>query len=93
MSKNAQVYIDQLISALIKNGYDIKQDLKVEKIAEALQIANEKMQYAQSALSNSLGHIENVRDFISSPENILGSLPTKHGEIAEKIERSRNKKW
>lgn len=86
MSKNAQVYIDQLISALIKNGYDIKQDLKVEKIAEALQIANEKMQYAQSALSNSLGHIENVRDFISSPENILGSLPTKHGEIAEKIE-------
>lgn len=86
MKKNAQVYIDQLIAALVKNGYDVKQNLKVEKIAEVLQIANEKIQYAQFALSKSLEHIENVRDFISSPEKILGSPQTKHGEIAERIE-------
>lgn len=30
--------------------------------------------------------IQKVRDFIASPNNILGSMDTKHGEIAEQVE-------
>ena len=30
--------------------------------------------------------MQKVRDFIASPGNILGSMNTKHGEIAEQVE-------
>jgi hypothetical protein len=30
--------------------------------------------------------MQKVRDFVASPGNILGSMSTKHGEIAEQVE-------
>lgn len=38
------------------------------------------------ALNQALKEIEKVRDFIDKPDNILGSIKTKHGEIAEQVE-------
>lgn len=38
------------------------------------------------ALINALNEMKAVRTFISTPENILGSEKTKHGEIAEQVE-------
>lgn len=38
------------------------------------------------ALTDALKPIQAVRDFIGKPENILGNLSTKHGEIAEQVE-------
>ena len=35
---------------------------------------------------NSMKHVDQVREFIGTPENILGSDLTKHGEIAEHVE-------
>jgi hypothetical protein len=32
--------------------------------------------------------MQKVRDFVASPGNILGSMSTKHGEIAEQVEVS-----
>ena len=55
-------------------------------MAEILQTAIEKESYARTALSESLHCVENLRDFVSSPENILGNMQTKHGEIAEHVE-------
>ena len=34
-------------------------------------------------LDNALQELQNIRDFIATPEHILGSQATKHGEIAE----------
>lgn len=36
--------------------------------------------------SNALSEVSKVRDFIGTPENILGSQSTKHGEIAEYVQ-------
>ena len=37
------------------------------------------------AFGNAKAEIDNVREFIGSPEHILGSEQTKHGEIAEQV--------
>ena len=37
------------------------------------------------AFEKAISEIEKVRDFLGSPENILGSAKTKHGEIAEQV--------
>ena len=38
------------------------------------------------ALTDALKEIQKVRDFIGTPEHILGNHLTKHGEIAEQVE-------
>lgn len=38
------------------------------------------------ALADALRQIKHVRDFVGSPEHILGNPQTKHGEIAEQVE-------
>lgn len=38
------------------------------------------------SFARALNEIQKVRDFVGSPENILGSQLTKHGEIAEHVE-------
>ena len=37
------------------------------------------------ALLEALGELQVVKDFVGSPERILGSADTKHGEIAEQV--------
>jgi hypothetical protein len=38
------------------------------------------------ALADALRQVKQVRDFVGSPEHILGNSQTKHGEIAEQVE-------
>jgi hypothetical protein len=83
---DASLYTDQLSSALIQEGIDRGEWLKNQRLLEIIQEAAEKEVSAREALSTSLQHIENVRDFASDPRAILGSIQTKHGEIAEHIE-------
>lgn len=40
----------------------------------------------QAAFARAMAEMQNVRDFIGTPERILGSPLTKHGEIAEHVE-------
>lgn len=77
---------NQVVSSFIQEGINQKERILFERLAEIQQVATEKMQYAQTALNESLQCVENVRDFVSDPEHILGSMQTKHGEIAEHIE-------
>ena len=44
------------------------------------------IQLVDQHLDEALKCIENVRTFVGSPENILGSQLTKHGEIAEQVD-------
>lgn len=82
----SHIYSDQVLAALLQEGIDRKDLLKLECIAESQQLAIERMQYAHTALNDSMTCVERVRDFTSDPSHILGSPATKHGEIAEHIE-------
>lgn len=71
----SQLYKDQF------NG------IAVDIINTARQEAEQVQQLAQDfAFQKSIEQINNIRDFLGSPENILGSELTKHGEIAEQVE-------
>lgn len=55
---------------------------------DAAHRANRLAEAIQSQDRNFLdawGEIQHVRDFVGSPENILGNPDTKHGEIAERV--------
>lgn len=82
----SNIYIDQITGGLIQDAINTAQQLYTDRVVEILRIAIEKESYAYTNLANSLQCIENLRDFISNPANILGNLRTKHGEIAEHIE-------
>lgn len=45
-----------------------------------------KLAAQDAAFENAVEQIDKVRDFLSRPNNILGSHMTKHGEIAEQVE-------
>lgn len=81
-----QILTDQITASLIQEGINQKEQEVVAQLYEIQRVAAEKMQYAQAALDESLKCVENVRDFTSDPAHILGSMHTKHGEIAEHIE-------
>jgi len=51
--------------------------------AEQLKAALESQ---DSAFAKAIEQVVKVRDFVGSPEQILGSDKTKHGEIAEQVE-------
>ena len=40
----------------------------------------------ESAFAQAIKQVNQVRDFVGSPEHILGNPQTKHGEIAEQVE-------
>ena len=53
------------------------------RLAEALGNARDAQQVA---FGRAMAEMQHVRDFVGSPERILGSDLTKHGEIAEHVE-------
>ncbi|MBD5238171.1 MAG: hypothetical protein HDS64_00150 [Bacteroidales bacterium] len=83
---NSQIITDQLSAAILNEHLNNQAQQVTTRLEEIQQIAFEKMQYAQTALQGSLRCVENARDFTSDPSQILGSMHTKHGEIAEHIE-------
>jgi len=48
---------------------------------EAAQLVNQDQSFQKS-----LEEMAKVREFVNAPEHILGSLDTKHGEVAEHVE-------
>lgn len=82
----SKIYTDQIVGSIVQDGINHAEQLKADRIVEIIQIATEKEAYARTALSEGLQCVENVRDFISNPEAILGNMATKHGEIAEHVE-------
>lgn len=45
-----------------------------------------KLAAQDAAFETAVAQIDKVRDFLTRPQNILGSAMTKHGEIAEQVE-------
>ena len=84
--KKSTIYTDQVISAVVLDGVIREEQLYVDRLTEIQLQAAESIQSAHEALNESLGYVENVRDFVSDPTHILGAMPTKHGEIAEHVQ-------
>lgn len=84
--QKAGIYTDQVVAAIVLDGVIREEQLYVDRLTEIHLQAAENIQAAHEALSESLGYVENVRDFISDPEHILGQMATKHGEIAEHVQ-------
>lgn len=86
LEREATIYPEQIVSAIVQDDILKDEQLLVDTITEIQLKASERAIEAQTALNESLARVENVRDFVSSPEHILGPMGTKHGEIAEHIE-------
>lgn len=73
---------NQIVGEVVENSRNsLKEDANVIHENALLKLEEEK-----EALSKGLESLQNIRDFISEPEHILGSELTKHGEIAEVME-------
>lgn len=66
---------DQTIGAFVHN---INAQRQADEVASLLQ---QDFHFAKA-----VNEVDKVRQFVGSPENILGSNLTKHGEIAEQVE-------
>lgn len=77
---------DQLTAVYVQETIEKNGELLIAKLTELNNLFSDKTQKAYSALNQAQSCVENVRDFVSKPERILGSTLTKHGEVAEKIE-------
>lgn len=84
--KNSLIYTDQTVAAIVLDSAIREEKLYIDRLTDIQLSAAENMQAAQDALNESLGKVENVRDFVSDPSHILGDMPTKHGEIAERVQ-------
>ena len=84
--KKSAIYTDQVISAVVLDKVVREEQLYVDRLTEIQLQAAESIQSAHEALNESLGYVENVRNFVSDPAHILGAMPTKHGEIAEHVQ-------
>lgn len=80
------VWKDQFIAAGV-DGFNVWKHQSIAKrldsiVSDTLNDKNIQNQNFEKALQ----HMAKMREFLNSPENILGSQKTKHGEIAENIE-------
>lgn len=86
MANTFKLSTDQIIGSTV----DFINQERIQKLKEELAriLANETSAINQQnqSLIEALAQVKNIRDFLNSPENILGSNLTKHGEIAEQIE-------
>lgn len=66
---------DQLSGAIVNEINEIRISDEISKLG-----------IQDTCFSNAVEQIDNVREFVGSPEHILGNPMTKHGEIAEQVE-------
>lgn len=66
---------EQAVASWIDHLNQLRLNELIEKLAE--QDIN---------LEEAMSMLQKIRDFVSSPQNILGSNATKHGEIAENVQ-------
>lgn len=81
--------LPNLTSLMKENIHQTTQIIAGVVAADNLNRARELEQALSSqdrALADALRQVKQVRDFVGSPEHILGNSKTKHGEIAEQVE-------
>lgn len=76
----------QIIGSFVEN-FNNSRDEKLKKCLNIVQEeALKKLNIQDQNLKSALLSVNEARNFLTTPQNILGSEATKHGEIAEQIE-------
>lgn len=80
------VWKDQFIAAGV-DGFNVWKSHSIAKQLDSIVSDSLKEKQIQNEnFEKALQHVAKMRQFLNSPENILGSQKTKHGEIAENFE-------
>lgn len=80
------MFKDQFIAAGVDGLNTLKQNRIDEQVSNIVREQLEAHQAQNLNFENALTHYAKMRQFLSAPENILGTMRTKHGEIAEHLE-------
>lgn len=78
--------VNQGIGAYVEYINSVRADELQGVLGEIANKLNEELTQQDINLIKALKYVDNVRDFVSKPNEILGSELTKHGEIAEQID-------
>lgn len=84
----ANILTDQVIASALLAEFERKREELAQEIGHIAKGVLDARQDAFSALNEALGYVNKVRDF-AAPQNlnqVLGSMKSKHGEIAEQVE-------
>lgn len=80
------VWKDQVIAAGV-DGFNVwKRNSIARQLDEIINNTLKQQSVQNENFEKALQHMMKMRAFLNSPENILGSVKTKHGEIAENFE-------
>lgn len=84
--KRNNIILDQ-VNASIVDTLEQQKEKAIEMVLKEIErVKQVDIVSEQEALDKALKCVDNVREFIRSPDKILGSDATKHGEIAEQVE-------
>lgn len=81
-----RVFKDQFIAAGVDGFNSLKQSRIDEQVAKIVRDQMASHQTQNLNFESALTNFAKVRQFLSTPENILGTMRTKHGEVAEHLE-------
>lgn len=84
--ERSDIYTNQVVAAIVLDSINHEELLYLDRLTEIQLQAGEDIQMAHDALSEAHGYVENVRDFVSDLDHVLGAMRTKHGEIAEHVQ-------
>lgn len=85
MKSAANNTVNQGIGAYVEYINSVRVDELQRVLCEIANKLNEELTQQDINLIKALKYVDNVREFVSKPNEILGSELTKHGEIAEQI--------
>lgn len=86
MKSETDNILNQGIGAYIDYINSLKADELQKVLSDISNKLNKELLQEDINIIKALSYVKNVRDFISNPDQILGSNLTKHGEIAEQVE-------
>ncbi|NJN74783.1 MAG: hypothetical protein HC799_19355 [Limnothrix sp. RL_2_0] len=83
--KNRSIDVD-IAAQIAATWAALDKSIRADNLQTSLQNLN-------AAFSSAMNEMKVVRNFVGSPEKILGNLNTKHGEIAEQVHVGVTRAW
>jgi len=86
MRLGARRALDQVAGGIVNEVNVHREEIKQQTIAAIEATLRESVRRQDRNFLEAMAEVEKIREFLGSPENILGNPLTKHGEIAEQVE-------
>lgn len=86
MTTQKKIIIDQGIGSFVEKLNMERLSILQESLSKILSKENFNLSLQDKNFLKAVSCVDAVRDFVSTPEHILGSAATKHGEIAEQVQ-------